>query len=192
MEYNIIINKRKPINTKEKFIMMYVAKRTYLNTPGDYESKLFVNALNLEDAMYDFYHTLQDDNDQWYYFQRENGIINGYDVNGVSDEQQARDDVNGEEADEIWEIEEASDDEINSIKSTILDDVKSKTDPDPDYKTWYAVKDNGDLDDGNGSNNPAEAVDMAMRYNSDYIALIYDDGNDNTYETVDVKDYMKM
>lgn len=90
--------------------MMYVAKRTYLNTPGDYEAKLFTNALNLEDAVYKFYHTLQDDNDQWHYFQRENGIIDGYAVDGISDEQQAHDDVNGEEADEIWEIEEASDD----------------------------------------------------------------------------------
>ena len=31
---------------------------------------------------------------------------------------------------------------------------------------------------------------MAMRNNSDYIALIYDDEKDNTYETVDVKDCM--
>lgn len=152
--------------------------------------RFFTHADSLEDAMYNFYHELQDDNDQCIYCNREGGFINGYDVNGISDEQQARDDVSGEEADEIWEVKEADDDEIDSIKSAILDDVNSKTDPDPDCKTWYAVKDNGDPDDGNGSNDPAEAVDMAMRNNSDYIALIYDDEKDNTYETVDVKDCM--
>lgn len=172
--------------------MMYVAKRTYLNTPGDYESKSFVNALNLEDAMYDFYHTLQDDNDQWYYFQRENGIINGYDVNGVADEQQARDDVNGEEADEIWEIEEASDDDVNTIKSNLLDEINSKIDNDVDCKTWFAVKNENDFDDGNGSNDPEEAIDIALRMNLDCIVLIYDDGNDNAYESVNVKEFTKM
>lgn len=172
--------------------MMYVAKRTYLNTPGEYESKLFVNALNLEDAMYDFYHTLQDDNDQWYYFQRENGVIDGYDVNGVSDEQQARDDVNGEEADEIWEIEEASDDDVNTIKSNLLNEINSKIDNDVDCKTWFAVKDENDFDDGNGSNDPEEAIDMALRLNLDCIVLIYDDGMDNAYESVNVKEFTKM
>lgn len=135
--------------------MMYVAKRTYLNMPGDCEAKLLTNALNLEDAMCSFYHMFQDDNDQWYYFQRENGIIDGYDVDGISDEQQARDDVNGEEADEIWEIEKASDDDINEIKSNLLNEISSKIDTDADCKTWFAVKNENDVDDGNGSYDPA-------------------------------------
>ena len=73
--------------------MMYIAVRTYMNTPCDYESKIFTHADSLEDAMYNFYHELQDDNDQCIYCNREGGFINGYDVNGIYDEQQARDDV---------------------------------------------------------------------------------------------------
>ena len=169
--------------------MMYVAKRTYLNRPGDYETKLFANALNLEDAMYKFYHMLQDVNDQWYYFQRENGIIDGYDVDGISDEQQARDDVNGEEADEIWEIEKASDDDMNDIKSNLLSEISSKIDTEPGCKTWFAVKNENDFDDGNGSYDPEEAIDIALRMNLDCIVLIYDDGNDNAYESVHVREF---
>ena len=168
---------------------MYVAKRTYLNMPGDYEAKLFTNAFNLEDAMYNFYHMLQDDNDQWYYFQRENGIIDGYDVDGISDEQQARDDVNGEEADEIWEIEKTSDDDINEIKSNLLNEISSKIDTDADCKTWFAVKNENDFDDGNGSYDPEEAVDIALRMNLDCIVLIYDDGKDDAYDSVNIKEF---
>lgn len=168
--------------------MMYVAKRTYLNTPGDYGPKLFVNALNLEDAMYDFYHMLQDDNGQCYYFQRENGIIDGYAVDGISDEQQARDDVNGEEADEIWEVEEISDD-VNAIKSELLNEISSKIDTDADCKTWFAVKNENDFDDGNGSYDPEEAVDIALRMNLDCIVLIYDDGKDDAYDSVNIKEF---
>lgn len=52
-------------------------------------------------------------------------------------------------------------------------------------KTWYAVHFDGeDQEDGIGSNDPEEAAKMAVNMDCHQIALIYDNGADETYNTV--------
>lgn len=67
-------------------------------------------------------------------------------------------------------------------------ELEEKTDKEESCGTWYAVKHWNDFDDGNGSNDPSEAAKMALDDNADYIALIYDNGSDDTYDTVPLYD----
>lgn len=56
-------------------------------------------------------------------------------------------------------------------------------------RTWYAIHDSEeDQEDGFGSLNPYDAAMMAIKYDAYEIALIYDDGLDNTYDTLIIED----
>lgn len=51
--------------------------------------------------------------------------------------------------------------------------------------TWYAIHQTPeDIDDGDGSTNPEEAAEMALREEADNIVLIYDNGMDEAYAKV--------
>ena len=53
--------------------------------------------------------------------------------------------------------------------------------------TWYAIHQTPeDIDDGDGSTNPEEAAEMALREGADNIVLIYDNGMDEAYARVDI------
>ena len=54
--------------------------------------------------------------------------------------------------------------------------------------TWYAIHQTPeDIDDGDGSTNPEEAAEMALREGADNIVLIYDNGMDEAYARVDIE-----
>ena len=51
--------------------------------------------------------------------------------------------------------------------------------------TWYAIHQTpDDIDDGDGSIDPEEVAEMAIRENADNIVLIYDNGMDNAYAKI--------
>lgn len=60
---------------------------------------------------------------------------------------------------------------------------------DEEYSTWFAIHQTAeDTDDGTGSNDPKEAAEMAVKSDAYSIVLIYDNGSDETYDELVIKD----
>lgn len=69
----------------------------------------------------------------------------------------------------------------------LMGELKNATDE--DEKTWYALHTSSeDQEDGNGSNNVEDVARRAIVGGYEEIALIYDNGTDETYATVSVYD----
>ena len=55
--------------------------------------------------------------------------------------------------------------------------------------TWYAIHQTPeDIDDGDGSTNPEEAAEMAVKSDAYSIVLIYDNGSNEAYDELVIKD----